>query len=104
MNLFSVRTYDKEKSALSYSFCRERIPNAVTTTCFKKDLQKILYEQRNNEEFSNLFYYLPSTTDRKEDINQFRGNVNLNPVDCSLEFLNSFSNIGVKFQPELFMF
>ena len=93
--------YNKEKTALLYLFCKERIPNAVTATCFKKHLPEILNEPRNNEEFSDLFYYLPSITSRKEDINQFRGNVNLNPIDRSLEFLSSFSNDSVKFQPEL---
>ena len=93
--------YNKEKTALLYLFCKEMIPNAVTATCFTKHLPEILNERRNNEEFSNLFYYLPSTTGRNEDINQFRGNVNLNPIDCSLEFLSSFSKDGVKFQPEL---
>ena len=42
---------------------------------------------------------LLSITDRKEKINQFRENVNLNPIDCSLEFLNSFSPDKVDFQP-----
>ena len=93
--------YNKEKTALLYLFCKEMIPNAVTATCFTKHLSEILNERRNNEEFSNLFYYLPSTTGRNEDINQFRGNVNLIPIDCSLEFLSSFSKDGVKFQPEL---
>ena len=47
------------------------------------------------------FFYLLSTTDKKEGINQFHGNVNVNPVDCSLEFLSCFSNDGVRFQPGL---
>ena len=34
-------------------------------------------ERREKEDFSTLFYYLPSITDRKEDINQHRNNVNL---------------------------
>ena len=38
-----------------------------------------------------LFYYLPSITDRKEEINQHRNNVNLLPVDCSISFIESFS-------------
>ena len=42
------------------------------------------------KEFSTLFYYLPSTTDREENIDQFKENVKLNPIDSSHEFLNSF--------------
>ena len=48
-------------------------------------------ERREKEDFSTLFYYLPSLTDRKEDINQHRNNVNLSPVDCSISFIESFS-------------
>ena len=44
------------------------------------------------KEFSTLFYYIPFTTDIKEKINQFKENVKLNPIDCSHEFLNSFSS------------
>ena len=35
--------------------------------------------------------------DRKEKINQFSDNVNLNPIDCSLEFLSSFLSDKVDF-------
>ena len=56
----------------------------------------------NNEKTSSAFFFLPSITDRKERIKQFRDNVNLNPIDCSLEFLNSFSpDKEVNFQPHL---
>ena len=34
-------------------------------------------ERKEKEDFSTLFHYLPSITDRKEDINQHRNNVNL---------------------------
>ena len=48
-------------------------------------------ERREKEDFSMFFYYLPSITDRKEEINQHRNNVNLSPVDCSISFIESFS-------------
>ena len=48
-------------------------------------------ERREKEDFSTLFYYLPSITDRKDDINQHRNNVNLSPVDCSISFVESFT-------------
>ena len=35
-----------------------------------------------NDNFSKLFFYLPSTTDRKEKFNKFRDNVQLHPIDC----------------------
>ena len=48
-------------------------------------------ERREKEDFSTLFYYLPSITDIKDDINQYRNNVNLSPVDCSISFVESFT-------------
>ena len=38
------------------------------------------------KEFSTLFYYLPSTTDREGNIDQFKENVKLNPIDSSMNF------------------
>ena len=58
-------------------------------------------ERRHNEESSSLFFYLTSITDRKVKINQFRENVNLNPIDCSLELLSSFLPDKVDFKPHL---
>ena len=75
---------DEQKSTVLYSVSKERIPNAFVSTYFKKHFREIIDERRHNEEFSVLFYYLPSVTDRKEEINQFRDNVNLNPIDCTL--------------------
>lgn len=89
--------YNKEKSTLLYSFGEERILNVITSTAFKKHLNEILHERRTSKEFSALFYYLPFITDRKEHINQWRNNVNLNPIDCSLQFLRGLSTTGTQF-------
>ena len=47
--------------------------------------------REEREDFSTLFYYLPFITDRKEDINHHRNNVNLLLIDCSISFIESFS-------------
>ena len=39
-----------------------------------------------------MFCYLPSTTDRKESINQYKGNVQLHPIDCAYEKFPEFSS------------
>ena len=80
--------FDEEKSKLLYSYSKERIPNAVTSTCFKKHFHEFLNKRHEKEDFSSLFYYLPSTTNRKEKINQFKDNMSLNAINCSLKFLN----------------
>ena len=38
------------------------------------------------------FFYLPSKTDRKEGINQWKGNPSLKPVDSEISFIESFSS------------
>ena len=58
-------------------------------------------QRQHNEESSGLFFYLPPITDCKEKINQYRENVNLNPIDCSLELLSSFLPDKVDFQSHL---
>ena len=69
---------------------------------FKKKIREILNERRHNEEFPSLFYFLPLTTDRKEKINQHKENVGLNPINCSLDYLNSFSpDKEVSFRPDI---
>ena len=80
--------FDEEKSKLLYSYSKKRIPNAVISSCFKKHFHEFLNKRREKEDFSSLFYYLPSTTNRKEKKNQFKDNMSLNPIDCSLKFLN----------------
>ena len=63
---------------------KTKIPDAFVSTTFKKHYSEIINERREKDEFSSLFYYLPSITDRKEEVNEHHGNVNLSPVDCSL--------------------
>ena len=59
-------------------------------------------EQRHNEKFSSVFFYLPSTTDRKEKINHHCDNVNINPIDRSLDYLSSFlPDKQLSFRPDL---
>ena len=56
-------------------------------------------DRSDKEDHSTLFYYLPSITNWKESINQWRDNVNLIPVDSSIEFIESLSPKKVKFEP-----
>ena len=81
---------------------KDRIPNAIISTTFKMHFHEIFIEKCRSEEFSSLFYFLLLITDQKEKINQHKENVNLNPIDCSLDYLNSFSpDKEVSFRPDL---
>ena len=41
----------------------------------------MLKEKKDRETISKLFYFLPLTTDRKEEINHHISNVNLHAID-----------------------
>ena len=69
--IFFSYGFDKNKSKLLYSFSKQQIPGAFISTSFKKHFHEILNEKRN-EESSELFFFLPSISDKKESINQWK--------------------------------
>ena len=82
--------FDKMKSKLLYSFSKQQIPDAFVSVAFKKHFDEIMNEKRDDSS-SSLFYFLPSVSDRKEEINQHKNNVSLFPIDVTLDFIESFS-------------
>ena len=62
--------YDEEKSRVLYSSLKHPLANILQGTAFKKHVEKLI-EEKQNKESSKLFFFLPSTTDRKEKINKF---------------------------------
>ena len=72
-------------------------------TFFKINLLKnIILCQWMKEQFKNiqLFFFLPSTMDRKQKINKFQKNVSLHPINCRYKDFQKYSGIGVDFKPE----
>ena len=50
---------------------------------------------------SSVFYFPSLITNRKEKINHHKDDVNLNLIDCNLDYLNSFSpDKELSFQPD----
>ena len=92
--------FDKMKSKLLYSFSKQQIPDAFVSVAFKKHFDEIMNEKRDDSS-SSLFYFLPSVSDRKEEINQHKNNVSLFPIDITLGFIESFSAEKVSFRPDL---
>ena len=92
--------FNKIKSKVLYSFSKQQIPNAFVSVAFKKHFDEIMNENKS-EIKSSLFYFLPSVSDRKEGINQFKNNVSLFPVNVTLELIESFSSEGALFKPDL---
>ena len=60
----------------------------------------MLLDKRSVQEYSTFFFYLPSTTDRKENINWFVKNVSLHPVDCRYEDFKKYSWDQTDFRPQ----
>ena len=62
--------YSKENSKILYSTHKMKVPNSFSTTIFNR--HRIQYESGafSETESSNIFFYLPSTVDRIEEINK----------------------------------
>ena len=92
--------FDKLKSKLLYSFSKQQIPNAFSSVAFSKHFKEIMNKDET-EDSSSLFYFLPSISDRKEEINQYKNNVSLSPIDVTVDLIESFSVEKVSFKPNL---
>ena len=73
---------------------KKPLPNIFHYTAFKKHHGVILDENQKQAKFSNMFLYLPSILDRKEDFLQWKDHVHLHPVDASYEELKAINNGG----------
>ena len=91
--IFFSYGYSKSKSKILYSYSKQQIPDAFISTSFKKHFSEIMNEKRD-ENSSSLFYYLPSITDRKETINQWKNNPSLVPIDLTIDFIEVFPKIS----------
>ena len=89
--------FSEEKPSLLYYYSKQPMPNVFKGTAFNAYSNEMLSERDRND-FSKIFY-LPSITDRKENINQYRDQVTLTPVDCKLERFADFSPEGYGFNP-----
>ena len=93
--------YSKTKSKVLYSHMKQQIPDTFIATGFNKHFKEIINEKRC-ENSSEMFYYLPSISDRKEEINQYKSNVSLTPIDVTIDFIKSFSDDrNFNFRPDL---
>ena len=92
--------YSKEKSNLLYCNMKTQLPNIFSSTCFKKHFQQLLDQNENGVKQSQLFLFLPATLDRKEEIFQYKQNVNLHPIDLEEDQLKN--EFGIEsFNPSL---
>ena len=89
--------FKSTQKSLGYIMVRgakQFLPNIFQRTSFKKN-NTILTKEREDSSLS--FSYLPSTTDCKESINQYRDHVQLYPIDCLYDDFTKYSSKGGKF-------
>ena len=99
--IFFSYGYDKSKSQILYSYSKNQIPDAFVSTAFLRHFSEVVNEKKEKEYLSSLFFFLPSITDRKEEINQWKNNPNLTQIDFTIEFIQKFSSKKAKFEPHL---
>ena len=82
--------YDSNKSKIIYSHYRRKISSSFSGNIFNLH-QSIIENGEVENNYSNLYYFLPSITDRSEEINKYLNNVSVTPVDISQNQLNTWA-------------
>lgn len=77
--LFFNCGFDAEKSKILYSHYRRRTPNSFGVKMFNPHLQMIESWELESVQLE-LFYFLPSITDRSEKIDKYMDNVSLSQL------------------------
>ena len=96
--LFLSYGFDPDKSKQLYSSFKREIPNVFELTSFKKFNDYLLSTDKGD--YSTMFYFLPSITDRKEKINQFKSNVQLYPLNVQYDEFSEYNKERKAFFPQ----
>ena len=83
--------FDKERSKVLYCVNKQPLPNIFQCSAFKKHVQLLMSQKQENLVFSKMFMFLPSTLDRKEDIQHYSSNVSLHPIDVSYDQIKALN-------------
>ena len=90
--------YSAEHSTSLYCYQKQPIPNIFRGTAF--NTHKLSNYLESKAEMSDICFYLPSITDRKEDINRYKDMVSLIPVTSTIADISVFSSEGYRFNPK----
>ena len=69
---------------------KQPLSNIFQGSAFKKHVP-FLIESKETECSSKLFFFLPSTMDRKEKINRWVNNINLHPINCLYDDFKNYA-------------
>ena len=59
MECFFSYEYNDKKPKVLYSAEKDRIPNAIILTCFKKHFHEIMNKRQHIQQFAGVFVFLP---------------------------------------------
>ena len=90
--------YSSEHAAALYCYQKQPIPNIFRATAF--NTHKLSNYLESKAEMSDICFYLPSTTDRKVDINRYKDMVSLIPVTSTIADISVFSPDVYSFNPK----
>ena len=90
--------YSEEHSSTLFCYQKQPMPNIFRGTAFNS--HRLSTHLENKSTMSNICFYLPSITDRKEDINRYKSMVSLLPVTSTIADINAFSPDGYDFNPK----
>ena len=94
---FFIYGFSAEHASILFCCSRQCIPNGFKGTAFNTHKLQNIAEAK--EGMSDIFFYLPSITDRKKSVNRYRDQVYLAPVSCTLSDICKFSPEGYSFNP-----
>ena len=82
----------KQNSKILYSYHKKRIPSLFSGTFFNR--HKMMFETGSLQTtLSNVFYFLPSATERGEEKNRYLESVNFSLIDLPVSSFETKENI-----------
>ena len=95
---FLTYGYSAEHSAILFCYSKQpTMPNIFRGAAFNS--HRLQAYADSSTQMSDVFFYFPSITDRKESINRYKDQVSLIPVSCNIQELIKFSPEGYEFNP-----
>lgn len=90
--------YYEAKSKILFCYGKDKMPNAFIGTRFNKHFLEIMITLMNVIMTSFRFFF-PSTTDRKDEFNQYLNNISLSRIDWSYDGFQTFKPNYYDFSP-----
>ena len=85
--------YNKDNAKVLYCTQKLKMPNSFKMTIFSQHRMQYEGGAFNTQDFSQIYFYLPSTVDRNEKISKYITSVNLKP------FAINHTEFGDQFNP-----